>query len=152
MKNGITSPGDGIISPGHQQVGFVKVHHQHTGVSQRLHAAQQMHFGVSDAALVQYAAIAGRPFTGQHGLFDLATPYFASKILLDQLTAPVGNATTRLIARTLDLMNRGEWEELVAMQLAADDVVRFDRRRTVSAPTVSDSESFGANAAGGCVW
>ena len=62
-------------------------------------------------------------------------------------TAPE-NATTRLIARTLDLMNRGEWDELVAMQVAADGVVRFDRRRTVSAPTLSDSASFGANAVG----
>ena len=66
----------------------------------------------------------------------------------DPRTAKAENTTTRLIARTLDLMNRGEWEALAAMNVAADGVVRFDRRRTVSAPTLNDRESFGANAAG----
>ena len=60
----------------------------------------------------------------------------------------VENATTRLIALTLDLMNRAEWGALTALGAVADDVVRFDRRRTVSAPTLADSESFGVNAAG----
>ena len=32
-----------------------------------------------------------------HGLFDLATPYFASKIILDQLPAFAGPNRTRLV-------------------------------------------------------
>ncbi len=66
----------------------------------------------------------------------------------DPRRAAAENATTKLIARTLDLMNRGDWDTLATMNVAADGVVRFDRRRTVSAPTLNDSESFGANAAG----
>ena len=69
--------------------------------------------------------------------------------VVDRSTAPgIENAATWLIAHTLDLMNRGDWAALEAMDVAAPDVVRFDRRRTVSAPTIEDSESFGTNAAG----
>jgi carboxypeptidase C (cathepsin A) len=32
-----------------------------------------------------------------HGLFDLATPYFASKIILDQLPAFAGPARVKLV-------------------------------------------------------
>ncbi len=68
---------------------------------------------------------------------------------VDRATVPhVENPVTRLVGRTLDLLNRGDLETLVAMDAVAEDVMRFDRRITVSAPTVDDSEDFSVNAAG----
>ena len=59
----------------------------------------------------------------------------------------VENPASQVISLTLDLLNRGEWEELGALGVVAPDVVRVDRRRGISAPTVHDSVDFTMNAA-----
>ena len=73
----------------------------------------------------------------------------ARDLSVDRVMVPhVENPVTRLVGRTLDLLNRGDLETLVAMDVVAEDVMRFDRRITVSAPTVDDSEDFSVNVAG----
>ena len=56
------------------------------------------------------------------------------------------NAVTRLLAQLLDLMNRGDNAAAFALDAVATDVVRFDRRHTVAAPTVVDGAGFIENA------
>ena len=86
--------------------------------------------------------------------FDL-DHFDAALARLDELGAPapdasvpaVENHASQVISLTLDLLNRGEWEQLGALGIVAPDVVRVDRRRGVSAPTVHDSVDFTMNAA-----
>ena len=56
------------------------------------------------------------------------------------------NTVTRLLAQLLDLMNRGDNAAAFALDAVATDVVRFDRRHTVAAPTVLDGAGFIENA------
>jgi ketosteroid isomerase-like protein len=70
-----------------------------------------------------------------------------------ELAAPyrgpvVANAGSRTIERLLALLNAGDHEGVSAVDGVAEHVVRYDRRKLVSAPPIEGAEAYGVNAIG----